>query len=645
MIGDKDRAELSNYQPSAEVTELTKLFKRGYHDGYQNLHTSFEELNNYSVIARMNKDQLTFNSFVDESVEDPREAWKWKGTRGQARKNTMAMHAHLTSQYIVPSVYAQNEAQEIDREMSDVAHDILQWMTINSNYRSSFLLATMGMLVNPVTYLGAEYAEVYQKIKDRDEDGKLTTREVLDEVFSGFQAPVYSADQVLIPNAYEQNIQKQYIVAKRRFIDYSEAEAIYSEHDHWGYVHKGIVSFYNEEDGLFYDVKDDDHKNEVEEVTFYCRRDDTEVVYINGIYMGDKDTEANPMSHRDNRGAPKVPLTPFGYERINEHFFFYKSLVNNVGWDNTLLDAMYQITMNKEIMDLLPAMVVTGVDSIDTDMVLPGSMFVSSNPDFEMKPVMQRGTNVAGYNAMQSIEKSMNDASLSEVGRGQTGDSSTSATAVATANSNAQILLSGVGKTLGESVMQYGQLMLDIALNHLTVAHIDEITGKTKYKNFMLQNQTVAGKQVDKKIFFDESLIGRKMSKEEQDTQALMAYEHTKKSDGREYLYRINPRLWSMMKYLCRIEPDTMIPKNREFEKAQSQQMYTLLRQDPLVSPETLVRKLISTHYRGEENEFIVDESKVEEVLGGMVKPEGDTITPGKVPSRKQTEPALTAVA
>ncbi|MCR4285499.1 MAG: hypothetical protein NUW00_01235, partial [Candidatus Kaiserbacteria bacterium] len=352
-----------------------------------------------------------------------------------------------------------------------------------------------------------------------------------------------------------------------------------------------------------------------------------------------------PMSHRDNRGAPKVPLTPFGYERVNEHFFFYKSLVNNVGWDNTLLDAMYQITMNKEIMDLLPAMVVTGADSVETDMLLPGSMFVSSNPDFEMKPVIQRGTNVAGYNAMQNIEKSMNDASLSETSRGQTGDSSTSATAVATANSNAQVLLSGVGKTLGESVMQFGQLMLDIALNHLTVAQIDELTGKVKYKNFMLQNQTVSGKQVDKKIFFDESLVGRKMSKGEQDTQALMAYEHTKKSDGREYLYRINPHLWSKMKYMCRIEPDTMIPKNREFEKAQSQQIYTLLRQDPLVSPETLVRKLISTHYRGEENEFMVDESKVEEVLGGMGKPEGETVTPGFVPSRKQTTPELVGVS
>jgi len=629
--GDKTNASVSNYQPSAEVAELTKLFKRAYHDGYENLHSTFEELNNYSVIGRMNKDQLTFNSFVDESVEDPREAWKWKGTRGQARKNTMAMHAHLTAQYIIPNVFAQNEAQEIDREMSDVAHDILEWMTINSNYRSSFLLVTMGMLVNPVTYLGAEYNEVFQKIKCRNDDGSMSIKEILDEVFSGFQAPVYSADQVLIPNAYEQNIQKQYVVAKRRFVDYSEAEAMHGEHDSWQYVSKGIISFYNEEDGLFYDIKDEDHASEVEEVTFYCRREDTEVVYINGVYFGDDNVEYNPMSHRDNKDAPKVPLTPFGYERINEHFFYYKSLVNNVGWDHNLLDAMYQITMNKEIMDLLPPMVITGADSIDTDMLLPGSMFASDNPDFEMKPAMQRGNNVAGYNAMQNIEQSMNDASLSEVSRGQQGEASATATATATAQSNAQILISSVAKTLGESVMQYGQLMLDIALNHLTVAQIDELTGKTKYKNFMLQNQTVAGKQVDKKIMFDESLVGRKMSQDEKDTYALKAYEHLKRSDGREYLYRINPHLWSKMKYMCRIEPDTMIPKNREFEKAQSQQIYTLLRQDPLVSPETLVRKLISTHYRGEENEFIVSDSQVEQVLGGEPVP-GAGVETGKVP-------------
>lgn len=627
MIGNKSTGTISSYQPTQEVLELTRLVRDAYKKGHEILHKEYVELNNYSVIARMNKDQLTFNSFVDESVEDPREAWKWKGTRGQARKNTMAMHAQITSQYILPSVFAQNEAQELDREMSDMAHDVMEWMSINSNYRSSFLIAAMGMLVNPVTYLGAEYNEVFQKVKVMNDDGSYSSKEILDEVLSGFQVPVYTADQVMITNAFEQNIQKQTWVIKRRFVEYDEMLAMHGKHDNFTFVTKGIKSIYSEDDGLFYDIKDEDNETLVEEVTAYSRRDDLEVTFINGIYVGDDNVEANPFSHRDNRNAPKVPITPFGYERIGEHFFYYKSLVNNVGWDHNLLDQMYEITMNKEILDLLPPMVFKGVDSVDTEVIMPGAMMASSNPDFEASPLLPRTGNQGGYNAMQTIQQSIDDGSVSALTKGQLPDPDQKAYSVGIANQQAQVMLSAVGKSLGESVMQYGMLMLDIALNHLTVAQIDEITGDPKYRTFVLEDQAIDGKRVDKKIMFDESLIGRKMSKKQRDEMAVAMYQKSMEKDGYEYLYRINPHLWSKMKYMTRIEPDTMIPKNSEFEKAMAQQMYTLLRQDPLIAPEVLVRKLVGTHYRGEENEFMP-----ERIMNAMAEQQAAAAAPGVEP-------------
>lgn len=607
MIGSiyKDKHNVSSYQPTKEVLELTRQVRDGYKQGHEILHREWVELNNYSVIGRMNKDQLVFNSFVDESVEDPREAWKWRGTRGQARKNTMAMHAQLTAQYVLPSVFAQNEAQELDREMSDVAHDVLEWMAINSNYRSSFLLATMGMLVNPVTYLGAEYNEVYQKVKAPNEDGSFTVKEILDEELSGFNAPVYSADQILITNAYEQNIQRQKWVIKRRFMEYEEAMAMYGSHENFTFVNKGVQSLYSDDDGLFYDIRDDDHPGMVEEVIAYCRRDDLEVVFINGIYMGDVSVDANPIKHRDNRNAPRVPVTPFGYERVGEHFFYFKSLVNTVGWDHVLLDRMYEIVMNKEILNLLPPLAFSGVDKIDTEVVVPGAMIASENPEFKASPILPATNTAPAYAAMRDIQASMDDASVSALQRGQLPDPNQKAYSVATANQNAEILLSSAMKSLGESVMRYGMLMLDIGLMHLTVAQVDEITGKPKYRTFILEDQSVDGRRVDKKIMFDEALIGRRMSEKQRAEEAVKLYEQTMKKEGKESVYRVNPHLWSKMRYMCRIEPDAMLPKNAAFEKAQAERMYALLRKDPLVSPEVLVRKLIGTHYRGEENDFM----------------------------------------
>jgi hypothetical protein len=92
---------VSLYQPDQAVADLTACAKKEFNYGWEILHRPYPELNDYSVIDRMNKDQRTFNSFVDESVEDPNEAWKWRGTRSMARNRAMAMHAHLTNTYFI----------------------------------------------------------------------------------------------------------------------------------------------------------------------------------------------------------------------------------------------------------------------------------------------------------------------------------------------------------------------------------------------------------------------------------------------------------------------------------------------------------------------------------------------------------------
>ena len=373
MIADVyEKDSVSAYQPSDDVKELTKHAKKDYEIGWSILHRPAEELNYYSVIDRMNKDQRTFNALVDESSEDPREAWKWRGTRSTARKKTMAMHAHLTAEYIIPLYSPDDTSQKVDAEVGGVMRDGVRWMTIHSNYQPAFLLGTQGMLVNPVTYLSADYCEVYQTIKERTDSGYATT-EVLDEVLSGFNARVHSADEILITNEYLQEIQRQRCIIKRRYIEFTEAEAKYGEHANWQYVRPGIKSVFNEDDGLFYDVKDDEHATLVEEAIHLCRREDCEDPYVNGIYMGNENVEWNPIKHRDNQNAPRYNFVPFGYQRINEHYFYFKSLVNLVGWDDQLIDAMYEVQMNREFLDLEPPTFYSGFDKIDTDVIWPGA--------------------------------------------------------------------------------------------------------------------------------------------------------------------------------------------------------------------------------------------------------------------------------
>lgn len=631
VIGDlTKKTPLSLYQPTKDVCDLTGAVKQDFLSGDEILNRTWTELNDYSVIERMNKDQRTFNAFVDTSIEDDNDAWKWKGTRSMARNKAIAMHAHLTSNYIIPEISAQNENDEEDIDMAEIMHDIVEWMTApgNSNYQPAFLMATMGMLVNPVTYLGADYAEVYQEVKQKNADGSYTKQEIIDEILSGFQAKVYSADQILITNAYEQNIQKQRSLIKRRYLDYTEAQAKYGEHPNWDYVQVGIKSVFNEEDGLFYDIKDDeDVAHLVEEATYLNRREDCEVCFINGIYMGEQDVfDGNPMKHRDNRDAPKYNITPFGYNRINEHFFFYKSMMNALGWDNDLIDAMYETTMNRELLNLLMPVAITGEESVDTDIIFPGSVTAFANKDTQVRPLLPSNNSASGYNAMATVERSITEGSkISDTAEGQTPPAGTTAYAIAQAAEAAKVLLSAVGKTLAESVTQFGGLMVDIAVTHLTVADVEELSGgvtKLKYKSFILNDKTVSGKKANKRIKFDNSLMGYEMDPEEKKNMGLDLAQQVGYPDNKEHLYLVNPPLFARMKYLIRTDPDRMFIKNQEYQQGVMKELYAMLRQDPLIEPEALVRKLTYAYFRSEGEELMAKGGGiVSQIMGNNQQP------------------------
>lgn len=638
MIGEiYKKTSLSAYQPKQAVCDLTAVVKQDFSAGNEILNRTWTELNDYSVIERMNKDQRTFNAFVDTSIEDENDAWKFRTTRSIARNKAIAMHAHLTSNYIIPDVFAQNENDEEDMDMADIMHDILEWMTApgNSNYQPAFLMVTMGMLVNPVTYLGADYAEIYQDVKVKMKDGKYTKKQIIDEVLSGFQAKVYSADQILIVNAYEQNTQKQRALNKRHYIDYTEAEARWSEHPNWYYVQAGIKSVFNEEDGLFYDVKDDeDVKNLVEETTYMNRREDCEVCFINGIYMGDDDVEGNPMNHRDNNDAPKYNVVPFGYNRINEHFYFYKSMMNVLGWDSDLIDTMYETTMNKELLNLLMPIAITGEDSVDTDIIFPGAVTSFANKDTEIKSLLPASNSNSGYNAMALVEKSISEGStIPETAEGQTPPPGTTAYSIAQAAQAAKVLLSAVGKTMAESITQFGMLMIDISVTHLTVADVQELAGgktKFKYKSFILNDKTIQGKKANKRIKFDEGMLGYEMDEKEKKDMGLKLAEDVGYPDHKEHLYMVNPELFARRKYLARTDPNRMFIKNEEYQQAVAKELYTLLRADPLIEPEVLVRKLAYAFYRGDGDELIAKN-------GGVVSQimNGNNVQPSANPAVK----------
>ncbi len=637
MIGDinKKKDAVSLYQPSQDVSDLLARFKEDYTKGYNILHRNWRELNDMSVISRMNWDQETFNSYVPPASLDPDEQWKWRGTRSMARNKMMVTYSHLTSKFEVPTVNAQNLQDEEDKQMAEVMRDSMKWTIDNSNYKSSFLLAAMGALVNPVTFLEADYMEVYQTIKERDEmTGKVTTCEILDEVFSGFNANVLSADQVLIMNAHQQNIQRQKGIFKREWLSWHEAEAKYKEFENWAFVEPGKKVVFNEDDGLFYQIHDVANDGLVEVVTAKYRTEDMEIPIVTGIPMYHGDINEQPMRHRDNRGAPKYNCIPFGYERINEHFFYYKSLINKVGWDHLLIDRMYENGMNAAIMEMFPHTVVTGEEEVDISFSFPAGVTAFANADTKVSPV-HIASSAPAFNAINAAEQSMAESSSSDVQSGEAPGDKT-AYAVARAEQNAQINLSTAGKSIAESVSQFGQLMIDIIVSQYSIPQIEELANgqqKLKYRTLLLQDAVVDGKKVSKKIRFSDALIGRSMTDEQKRYAQYDMLDKVGGPDSKQELIDVNPFLFSKMKYLCISSSEEFMPDNKALEDAKKQDMYSSSMANPNIIAELDTKTFthdfwLATVVEGDEDKYLRKVSSVMGAPGGMPPPTEGMPTP-----------------
>jgi len=616
MIQVKDKSTpISAYQPLQAVIDITTRIKKTYQQGVDILQRSYKELNDRTVIKDTNRGLEMMNAYVDTTVEDPNEAWKWRGTRSTARNKGIAMHAQITANYLLPLFEAQNENDEVDKDFSEVMRDVIEWMIqpTNSNYQSSFLQVAFGMMYNPVTYLGAEYCEVYQKIKEKTSEGKFKYKEVLDEVLSGFRAPVWSVSQVLISNAYVRNIQQQDAIIKRRYVEYSDMEALYGEHKNWVYVQKGIKSIYSEEDGLFYDIKDEEHPNLVAEEIWFHRREDFEVPFVNGIYLGDDDTEANPVKHRDNKNRPKYNVIPFGYSRIGEHFFYYKSMMNILGWDNMAYDAMSEIVYNRAVLENEMPLAISGGESITSNVIFPNSVVALEDKDAKITPLLPQSNTMQGFNVLREVEKSMTDGSINETMSGKLPEASQKAYSVAQAQTNAKKLIGGVGKSLAESVVLFGDLMKDIALNHITVPQLDELVGgrmKMKYKTFLLSDKKSGGKMGDRLVKFDESLIGLELTEDEKRGKDLELLEESGYPNETKSIKLVNPDLFAKFNYLTKVDVEEMFTKSNEYWQPLLSALKQQLANDPFVDQESLTRKLLYSYFNSEGEELMKEQSQ-----------------------------------
>lgn len=561
--------------------------------GDEILDRSFAEFNDMSLIDRMNTDQRDWLAWSDAPSSDPDESWMFTGTSSITRNKIISTAAHLTAQVIYPNIFAQNEEDEEDEAAGYVMRQAIEYNCRRSNYEQTFLYAVIAGLVNPVSYYKVDYATAYQDVLEGTQSD-YKRRQVIDEVLSGFQDNLLPADEVLLANPYCFDIQKQPFVIERKRISFTEARSLYGTHPDFDNISPGLVAILNAADGLFYAAQDQNDDGLVQLAIFKYRGRDVEFPIVNGIYLGNPNTDYNPMGHRrvrkDGTTVPVLNIVKYGAEPIDaQRFFAYKSLASKLANDKELIDRMRQNAVDASTFATFPSIFTMGAGKMDRSVFIPATT-VDLPKDAKVNPATGMANPSYAYNAAREAEQAVNESSMDPQTSGVGGGNSKTARESVILQQNAIQNLGIMGRMIATMVKDVGELKVDDVIRYQSVGEMMELAGGTlgmKYNTMVLNDKVRDGKKQSVTIRFTDKWAGKNMSEAELRKKKVALYEEA--GDSKE-INEVNPALWARRQYLIVVEADALKPKNSAFDRAIDLQTYDRAINNPLVAndPEKL---------------------------------------------------------
>ncbi len=607
----EQRNLVSNYDPSDLVKSRLGELRRDYGRADLVRNGTYEEFNFLSLMDVVNRDRRAFNNHIDSPSNDPDDAWHANTIRPITRNKVISIAAHITASLMFPQVFAQNDRDEEDKGAALVMRDLNQWAADNSDYAHMFVKSVVKALVDPAAILYEGYAEVTRKIKEIQEDGSWTEKEIMDEVYSGFQNLLIPVEEFYIANAYESSMQKQPFLIWRRVIDFSEAQAKYQHLPEFKHVQPGVKVFYSDEQRGFYEMYDESLSGElVEELIYFNRSADLELRIVNGVLMDHPD---RPIQRKDK----KYPFTHMGYEFFGgTDFFYFKSLVDKMSSDQDVIDTLYNMIIDGTYLQIMPPAVVMGDEEIDSSVIAPG-MITTLTEESKFQTINTNNNLNAGLAVLGKVESSLSESSTDPRQSGQR-DGTTPPTAfeVARLESNAKTVLGLFGKMIAKFVEDFGNLRLATILQYMTVAEGVEMMGdsnRLKFRSFLMPvGEGESGKT--KKIIFDETTPTT--AKERRSAGFKLLEEEDRKKMS---IVRVNPELFRRAKYMYKVKADFMPEQSDAVKKALSLEAYDRLIQNPIVDQKMVTADFLIESYRpGEADKYLKKEQPAQP---GMAKP------------------------
>jgi hypothetical protein len=573
---DAKKLDVSSYLPSDDDKQVLNMVIDHYARGTNLLNKPRKEFDDLSVIQASQAFQLRFNTYVPNDGRghegDP-DNWRSNAIKPIQRNKVISIAAHATARQIFPKVFATDKFNTEQGGAASVMELLMENAANSSKYDKTFFRAVLSSLVNVTSIVYSEYANVYQNFKtEKDANGKYKIEKKLNETYSGFKDEVLLPEEVLIENFYEEDIQKQGYVIKRKVLSYSQAQIKYSDKDNFKYIKPGMQCL-GSEDGYYYRTDEELQSVGVEEVIYWNKSLDVRLVILNGILVTDND-EPNPRCDK------MYPMSKFGYEMFgNTNCFYYKSLISKMDKDADIVNTLYRILIDGTLLSIMPPVAISGTDNtVDSTVLSPGSVTTFSSPDTKTQVVGPTPNLNAGFTMLAKVEESIDQSSSTPLQQGIASGGTQTAYEISKLEANAGTVLGLYTKMISDFVLQIGELRKNDILQYQTVADVNQIVDNNElvYSTFIVNTDT-GTHRIDFNSEYPEE-----MDKNE----AMNASYDILEQEGNDVsLYKVNPKIFASLKYSCVVKPDIMQPRSEELERALKLDVYREAIQNPNLDP------------------------------------------------------------
>lgn len=592
IINPKEVKKLtpSSYKPTEDEKKILNMVIDHYARGSNLLNKPRKELDDLSIVQASRAFQLRFNTYTPndgKGYEGDPDNWRSRAIKPVQRNKVISIAAHATARQIFPKIFATDKFNNTQQTASKVMELLMEKAGSLAKYDKTFFKAVIMSLVNVYSAVYSEYGHVYQNVKgEKDkETGKYKIEKKLNETYSGFRDEVLLPEELIFENYYEDDIQKQGYLAKRKVISYSQAQIKYSDKKNFAYVTPGSQCI-GSNDQYYYRTDDELQTIGVEEVIYWNKSLDVRLVILNGVLITDAD-EPNPRIDK------LYPISKFGYEMFgNVNCFIYKSLISKMDKDADIVNVLYRILIDGTLLQVMPPAYAIGSDNtVEASVLTPGSMTTFSSPDMKVGSIMSGSNLQSAFNMLSTVESSIDQSSASPINQGQAAGGTQTAFEISKLEQNANTVLGLYTKMIGDFVVQLGELRKGDILQYLTVARVEDIMDNNQlvYETFIVNSDSKTSKidfnsEYPKDMTADESLQA--------------SYDVLEQENNDVALYKVHPEIFSQYKYSCVVSPDVLQPRSEELERALKLDLYNLAIANPMADPAKVTEDFLFGAYK-----------------------------------------------